>query len=81
MPLLPKHKDLGWTPYFWTVYLAFFLITPAMKPHTSPLEWAATAAGTIVFFLFYFRGYWDQGRWQAIIAMIATLPEEAWHFL
>src|SRR5438477_7591871 len=41
-----------------------------MKPHTSPLEWAATAAGAIVFFLFYFRGYWDQGRWQAIIAMI-----------
>jgi two-component system sensor histidine kinase DesK len=70
MPLLPKHKDLGWTPYFWTIYLAFFLLTPAMKPKTSPLEWAATAAGTIVFFVFYFRGYWDQGRWHAIIAMI-----------
>jgi two-component system sensor histidine kinase DesK len=70
MPLLPKHKDLGWTPYFWTIYLAFFLLTPAMKPHTSPLEWAATAAGTIVFFLFYFRGYWDEERLQAIIAMI-----------
>jgi two-component system sensor histidine kinase DesK len=62
MLILPKHKDLGWTPYFWTVYIAFFLAYPALKPHTSPLEWAATGVGALVFFILYFMGFWDRWR-------------------
>jgi len=72
MPLLPKHKDLGWTPYFWTVYIAFFLAYPAMKGHTTALEWALTLLGTAVFFVFYFIGYSsERGRVAAIVVMTA----------
>ena len=69
MRLIPKHKDLGWTPYFWTVYITFFLAYPAMKPHTSALEWALTVLGTVVFFIIYFTGYWHRGRLTATIGM------------
>lgn len=72
MRFLQKHKDLGWTPYFWTVYVAFFLTYPAMKPGTTSLEWALTILGTAVFFVFYFIGYWhERGRTVAMIAMTA----------
>jgi two-component system sensor histidine kinase DesK len=69
MQLLPKHKELGWTPYFWTIYLAFFLAYPAMKPHTPATEWALTALGTVIFFVIYFMGFWERWRLPATIAM------------
>jgi len=69
---LPKHKELGWTPYFWTVYVAFFLIWPAMRGHASPLEWSLTILGAAIFFVIYFVGYWsDRGRVAAIVGMTA----------
>jgi two-component system sensor histidine kinase DesK len=72
MRLIPKHKELGWTPYFWTVYIAFFLAYPAMKGNTTTLEWAMTLLGTAVFFVFYFIGYWsERGRVVAIVVMTA----------
>jgi len=70
MHLIPKHKELGWTPYFWTVYIAFFLTWPAMKGGATPLEWSLTILGVAVFFVFYFMGYWsDRRRNIAIVAM------------
>ena len=70
MHLLPKHKELGWTPYFWTVYIAFFLTWPAMKSHATTLEWSLTFLGAALFFIFYFMGYWsDRRRNVAIVAM------------
>jgi len=67
--ILPRHKELGWTPYFWTIYISFFLLYPAMKPHTSALEWALTGAGTAAFFFIYFAGFWDRWRRPATIAL------------
>jgi|ERR1051326_1210163 two-component system sensor histidine kinase DesK len=70
MHLLPKHKELGWTPYFWTVYIAFFLTWPAMKSSATTLEWSLTILGAAIFFVFYFMGYWsDRLRNVAIVAM------------
>lgn len=70
MHLLPKHKELGWTPYYWTVYIVFFLSWPVMKRGASTLEWSLTILGAAVFFAFYFIGYWNErGRVVAIIAM------------
>jgi len=72
MRFLHKHKELGWTPYFWTVYISFFLAYPAMKGNTSVLEWTLTTLGAIVFFIFYFVGYSsDRGRITAMIVMTA----------
>jgi len=72
MPILPKHKELGWTPYFWTVYIAFFAAWPAMRGHATPKEWALTILGTAVFFVIYFVGYWsERGRVAAIVGMTA----------
>jgi two-component system sensor histidine kinase DesK len=72
MRLLPKKED--WTPYVWTVYLTFFLVAPTMKPRTTVLEWAATAAACLVFLALYFRGHWVEGpAIYPIIAAIALL--------
>ena len=69
MRLIPKHKEFGWTPYFWTIYITFFLAYPAMKRNTSALEWALTALGTVVFFILYFVGYWNRRRLTAGIGI------------
>src|ERR1700730_13206919 len=52
----------GWTIYVWLVYLSFFIVYPAMKPHTTSAEWIATAAGVVVFLALYMRGYRVAGR-------------------
>src|SRR6202007_281132 len=52
----------GWVKYVWLIYLSFFIVFPAMKPHTSVAEWIATAVGLVVFLLMYFRGYRVCGR-------------------
>lgn len=71
MRLIPKDKELGWTPYAWTIYVVFFLIAPSMSRHTTPMEWAATAFGLVIFLALYFRGYWVRGR--ELLAIIAAL--------
>jgi two-component system, NarL family, sensor histidine kinase DesK len=52
----------GWTMYVWLVYLSFFIVYPAMKPHTTAAEWIATAACVVVFLALYVRGYRVAGR-------------------
>ena len=59
--LLPKDSPLGWTPYFWLVYLGFFLANPWFRD-ANRLGWAWHFAAVVVFLALYFRGYWLSGR-------------------
>src|SRR5436305_7632825 len=71
MRLIPKDDELGWTPYAWTVYIAFFAISPALARQATPLDWFTSIGGTLALLALYFRGYWVRGR--AIVPIIAAL--------
>lgn len=71
MRLIPKDDELGWTPYAWTVYVAFFAISPALARNATPLDWVTSIGGTLALLALYFRGYWLRGR--AIVPVIAAL--------
>jgi two-component system sensor histidine kinase DesK len=74
MRLLPKNKDIGWTPYAWLVYLSSVPFFGYASRQTSAKFWAPTIAGMIVFLGLYFWGYWIKGKkllW--IIAAIMVL--------
>lgn len=73
MRLLPENRELGWAPYAWTVYVVFFIINPALNPHTSALEWGLTFFALAAFFTLYFRGYWASGREEVAIICGLTL--------
>jgi len=70
MRLIPARRDLGWTPYLWTIYLAFFLLWPYMRG-AGAREWMATFAGAIAFLALYFRGHWVRGR--GLVVIIAAI--------
>jgi len=73
MRLIPARRDIGWTPFIWTIYLAFFLLWPYMR-HAGAGEWIATIAGAAAFLALYFRGYWVRGRGlMAIIVAITAM--------
>src|SRR5471030_1826675 len=60
---LPKDDNKhGWTMYVWLIYLSFFLVVPALRPHASAWEWTATIAAALVFLPLYLRGYSVRGR-------------------
>lgn len=68
--LLPPDPALGWTPYAWLVYLAFFIgFLPLVA--TSTMDWALSIAGVILFLVLYFTGYWLRDR--RIIWVIAGI--------
>jgi len=69
------YKDTpGWINYVWLIYLPFFVLGPAFKPHQTVMEWMATGLGTVAFLLLYFRGYRVLGRdLQLVIAGITLL--------
>jgi two-component system sensor histidine kinase DesK len=77
MRLIPKNEPLGWTPYAWTIYLAFFLIGP-IAGHVSAPAWALTIATLVVFLAMYFRGWWVHGRELALIVAAMTLLGAVW---
>jgi len=61
MQLLPKDRDLGWTPYAWLIYLVFFVVMPfAVDAPVSTRM--LTVAGTMVAVPVYFWSYWLRGR-------------------
>jgi two-component system sensor histidine kinase DesK len=62
MSMAHLNEKHSWTMYVWLVYLSFFMVFPAVKPHTSVAEWIATAAALVVFLALYFRGYRVEGR-------------------
>ena len=61
MRLLPKDKEIGWTPYVWLIYLAYIPVQGVLD-HGSPRFWAGALAGLAAFLGLYFRGHWVQGR-------------------
>jgi len=70
MKLIPNDEH-GWTPYAWTIYLAFFFIFPAAAKAGAG-TWIATVAGALIFLALYFRGWWVQGRELAVITAAIT---------
>jgi len=73
MRLLPEDKDNGWVRYFWLVYL-FYVPIDGLFMRNTPMQWAATILGMLVFLALYFRAYWVKGRdlfW--IIALMTLL--------
>jgi two-component system sensor histidine kinase DesK len=68
--LLPKDKELGWTPYAWLVYLAIFLAGPWIGK-ISVAEVGLTLLGLAVFLPLYFYGFWASGR--RLLAVIAAV--------
>jgi two-component system sensor histidine kinase DesK len=71
--LLPKSRELGWTPYAWLIYLAMIPLSLAFG-RGSALEWVASLAGIVVFLALYFAGYWIRGpRVLAIVGGIYML--------
>ena len=75
--LLPPDSPTGWTPYAWLIYLPTFFVQPAIDG-ASAAEWALCAAGTLVFLVSYFRGYWVRGR--DLIPIIIVQAALAWAF-
>ena len=71
MRLIPQDDELGWTPYAWTVYVAFFAISPALARGATPLDWVISIGGTLALLALYFRGYWVRGT--RIIPIIAAM--------
>jgi two-component system sensor histidine kinase DesK len=75
MTLLPQDRDLGWTPYAWLVYLAFFAAAPIVMGSPGRTQ-ALCLLGTIAILPVYFWGYWQMGRrviWVvAIFAVFGT---------
>jgi two-component system, NarL family, sensor histidine kinase DesK len=73
MQLLPKDRELGWTPYLWLVYALGVPFNTVLR-HAGPGEWALTLAGMAVFLGLYFRGYWLSGpSLVGVIGAIAAL--------
>lgn len=75
--LLPRNPTIGWTPYLWLVYLAFFFLQYFYKPPTA-VETLAIAATLLAFLALHFNAFWKQG-W-ALVPNIAgiTLIGIAW---
>ena len=70
--LLPPSDQLGWTPYAWLIYLPIFFVHPAIQ-RPSAAGWALCAAGTLVFLVSYFRGYWVRDRELIPIIVVQVL--------
>lgn len=55
--LLPDASWVGWTPYLWLFYLAFFFVRwPGSMPWDLT-KWILSIAAAIVFLVLYFRSY------------------------
>ena len=58
MRLIPRHPELGWTPYAFLIYLGFFFMYAGLGRGASAGRWAATLLGAALFLILYFRGFW-----------------------
>ncbi|MDP9107717.1 MAG: sensor histidine kinase [Pseudomonadota bacterium] len=70
--LLPDNPEIGRAPYFWLIYLGFF-VAPYLDERPTPADLALAVAVIFVFLLLYFRSYWLVGiaRWTNALAMTA----------
>lgn len=60
MRLLPRHPELGWTPYAFLIYLGIFFMYAGLGRDAPAGRWAATLVGAALFLVLYFRGFWSQ---------------------
>lgn len=58
--LLPD-SPLGWTPYAWLVYLAFYVVY-AVLANDSAADWAIDGGVLLLFLTMYFRAFWLDGH-------------------
>ena len=59
-PFLPPDLEVGWTPYCWLVYLAWFLLSPFFD-HVPRWVVPVTLVEAVIFLPLYFLGYWVKG--------------------
>ena len=71
MRLLPKNNGMGWVAYALLGYLGFFLIDPIME-HASPVTWAWTGLGLLLFLIMYFSLYWVCG-WKVVAITLGVV--------
>jgi two-component system, NarL family, sensor histidine kinase DesK len=58
--LLPRDNRIGWSPYAWLVYLLFLLMEVVLGEN-SRFNWAVIIGSLAIFFILYFRFYWERG--------------------
>jgi two-component system, NarL family, sensor histidine kinase DesK len=71
MRLIPRHPEMGWTPYAFLIYLGFFFMPAGLSREASAGRWAAMLLGAALFLALYFRGWW-YGRGDHRVAWIAA---------
>jgi two-component system sensor histidine kinase DesK len=59
--LLPPTPEVGWIPYAWLISLPILYIEAGAQGWR-PVEWVFTIAGSLLFLVTYFRGYWLRDR-------------------
>ncbi len=52
---------LGWTPYAWLLYLAFYIVYP-LAAHATMRDWVLSGLALAAFLPLYFRGFLEEGR-------------------
>jgi two-component system sensor histidine kinase DesK len=70
--IYPGHKEHGWMPIIWLMYLIFFFIDPYLN-HRGPLIWTATIVAGAIFILIYLQTYTSHGRTAIMIAAAMVL--------
>jgi two-component system sensor histidine kinase DesK len=70
--LIPRSREVGWTPYVFLLYLAFLFIQPALE-HAGWRQWTLTLLGVAVFLPVYFAGYRVTGRRGLAVVAAITL--------
>ncbi len=74
MRLIPKDRDLGWTPLAWTVYIVPFALTPLYAQRFENARgWVMFTAATLAFLAMYFRSYWARGRELYLLAAATVI--------
>src|SRR5260221_10453973 len=64
-----RRKELGWAPYVWLGYLAFYIAALFLPPAT-PRQWAVSIVGLAAFLPLYLYGFRRRGRRLLIITWI-----------
>src|SRR5689334_22258935 len=72
--LLPHDKELGWTPWAWTVYIVPFALSPMyLQRYANARGWVVIVTTTILFLGLYLRSYWSRGRELYLVAAATLL--------
>jgi len=66
-PFLPADPEIGWVPYVWLVYLAYFALFPLVGDVPRWVVWL-TVVETLIFLPLYFLGYWVKGTRRLMVA-------------